>query len=119
MGIIKGFRGVWIEHVRMCFVHLGKWGPFSGGICRKAVSEMMDELYVDLAEMARMYSFELTGQYSEGETEVQVLGNEEQVEKEIVKKKWQYTQFYFFEFPPTQQKIYISTWKAWKRWRLA
>lgn len=48
---------------------------------------MMDELYVDLAEMARMYSFELTGQYSEGETEVQVLGNEEQVEKEIVKKK--------------------------------
>lgn len=47
----------------------------------------MDELYIDLAEMARMYSFELTGQYSEGETEVQVLGNEEQVEKEIVKKK--------------------------------
>lgn len=80
---------------------------------------MMDELYVDLAEMARMYSFELTGQYSEGETEVQVLGNEEQVEKEIVKKKRQYTQFYFFEFPPTQQKIYIPTWKAWKGWRLA
>lgn len=68
----------------------------------------MDELYVDLAEMARMYLFQLTGQYSEGETEVQELGKEEQVEKEIVKKKWQYTQFYFFEFPPTQQKKSIS-----------
>lgn len=64
-------------------------------MCRKAVSEMMDELYVDLAEMARMYSFQLTGQYSEGETEVQESGKEEQVEKEIVKKN-DNTQFYFF-----------------------
>lgn len=81
---------------------------------------MMDELYVDLAEMARMYSFQLTGQYSEGETEVQESGKEEQVEKEIVKKNDNTHSFIFFEFPPTQQKkIYIPTWKAWKGWRLA
>lgn len=74
-------------------------------MCRKAVSEMMDELYVDLAEMARMYSFELTGQYSEGETEVQVLGNEEQVEKEIVKKKKDNTHsFIFLNFNPLSKK---------------
>lgn len=80
---------------------------------------MMDELYVDLAEMARMYSFELTGQYSEGETEVQVLGNEEQVEKEIVKKNDNTHSFIFLNFHPLSKKIYIPTWKAWKGWRLA
>lgn len=67
----------------------------------------MDELYVDLAEMARMYSFELTGQYSEGETEVQVLGNEEQVEKEIVKKKMTiHTVLFFWISTPWAKNLY-------------
>lgn len=56
---------------------------------------MMDEMYVDLAETARMYSFQLTGQYSEGETEVQELGKEEQVEKETVRKMTIHTVLFF------------------------
>lgn len=67
----------------------------------------MDELYVDLAEMARMYSFQLTGQYSEGETEVQELGKEEQVEKEIVRKNDNTHSFIFLNFH-SLSKISIS-----------
>lgn len=75
----------------------------------------MDELYVDLAEMARMYSFQLTGQYSEGETEVQESGKEEQVEKEIVKKKKTiHTVLFFLNFHPLSKKNLYPHMKSLK-----
>lgn len=75
----------------------------------------MDELYVDLAEMARMYSFQLTGQYSEGETEVQESGKEEQVEKEIVKKKMTiHTVLFFLNFHPLSKKNLYPHMKSLK-----